>query len=188
MNKAKTMMNRSLIFTIAIIFGSTLQTNANPAPDSITLITEKNQTMSSLLENRTNMQETIAFMHEHISENAVFDMSMSNETLPSDMPSQNIQMSKSDYINSFIQGTHFVDDYKVTIKTIDVQLANDNKTAISKEIMTEEGVSLNPLNLKEEGKPFISTTSCTTLHKLDGEKAISVKAQCHTDTSFLNAA
>jgi hypothetical protein len=188
MNKAKTMMNRSLIITLALILGSALQTNANPAPDSITLITEKNQTMSALLENRARMQETIAFMHEHISENAVFEMSMSNETMPKDAQGQNIQMSKADYINSFIQGAHFVDHYKVSIKTIDVQLSNDNKTAVSKEIMTEEGVSLNPNNLQEEGKPFISTTSCTTLHQLDGEKAISLKAQCHTDTSFLTAA
>lgn len=185
MNKAQTIIKRSLIITFALILGSTLQTNAKPAPNSITLITEKNQTMSALLENRSEMQETIAFMHEHISENAVFEMSMSNETMPADMQGQNIKMDKADYINSFIQGTHFVDQYKVSIKTVDVQPSKDNKTAISKEIMIEEGLILNPRNLQEEGKPFISTTSCTTLHQLDGEKAISVKAQCHTDTSFL---
>lgn len=188
MNKAKTMINRSILFTIAIILGSSLNTNANPAPDTITLITEKNQTMSALLENRAAMQETIAFMHEHISENAVFEMSISNETMPADTQGQNIKMDKADYINSFIQGSHFVDKYKVSIKTVDVQPSQDNKTAISKEIMTEEGIILNPYNLQEKGKPFISTTSCTTLHQLDGKKAISVKAQCHTDTSFLTAA
>lgn len=163
----------------------TIQSHAKPATDGILLITEKHQEMSDLLTNRSAMQDTVAFLHEHISETAVFNMSMSNETLPEGAPQQNIQMSKTDYINSFIQGAHFVDDYKVSIKTVDVQVSNDPTIAISKEVMTEEGVSLNPYNLREEGKPFVSTTSCTTTHKIDGDKAIALKAECHTNTSFL---
>lgn len=187
MYKIKTITHRSLFFALIILIGTSIHSNARQTPDSITLITEKNQTLSELLENRAAIQETIAFMHNHISENAVFEMSMNNETMPKDIPNQNIKMDKVDYINSFIQGAHFVDEYKVSIKTIAVEPSDDQKTAISKEIMTEEGVILNPHNLQEEGKPFISTTSCTTLHQLEGGKAISVKAQCHTDTSFLNA-
>ncbi|NQZ14368.1 MAG: hypothetical protein HRT94_06080 [Alphaproteobacteria bacterium] len=187
-NVTKALIDKKFItFAVMItaLVGIVMQSHAKPATDGILLITEKNQTMSKLLENRGAMQDTITFLHEHISETAVFDMSMSNETMPEGAPQQSIQMSKADYINSFIQGTHFVDDYKVSIKTVDVQVSNDPTIAISKEVMTEEGVSLNPYNLREEGKPFVSTTNCTTTHKIDGDKAIAVKAECHTNTSFL---
>lgn len=188
----KTIMKKSALFTAIVVIGVFIQVNshisAKTSPDFTSLIKKQNDTMSALLENRSAIQDTIAFLHEHISENAVFEMSMSNETMPKEMLNKSIKMDKTAYINSFIQGTHLIDKYKVSIKTLDVQISPDSKTAISKEIMTEEGVSLNPYNLQEEGKPFISTTSCTTIHKLDNGKAISVKAKCHTDMSFLTSA
>lgn len=189
----KTVIKKSALFTLMAITGFIIQANAHhlnakTAPDLTTLIKEQNDTMSELLENKTSIQDAITFLHEHISNDAVFEVSMNNETMPKEMLGQSIKMDKAAYINSFIQGTHLIENYKVSIKTLDIKISNDNKTAISQEIMTEEGLSLNPYNLQEKGKPFISTTSCTTLHKLDGEKAISIKGKCHTDMSFLTAA
>ncbi|NCO02657.1 MAG: hypothetical protein GW903_00515 [Alphaproteobacteria bacterium] len=183
-------MKRAILLTIVTLIGltigSSLQTQASTAPDYLALISEKNKTMSSLLEDRSNMQETITFLHQHISETATFEMSMSNTTMPKDMLQQNIKMSKADYINTFIHGTHYVDDYEVSIETIAVQPANDGKSVISQEIMTEQGVALNPNDVKEAGKAFISTTKCITTHKIEGEKAVAVDAKCHTNTSFVN--
>jgi len=183
-------ITRIVLFTAAIYMGLALggiQTNATTPPNYMALIEEKNEKMSALLENRAQINDTVTFLHEHISEQAVFDMSMSNATMPKDAPQANIQMSKADYINSFIQGTHYVEDYHIDIKTVEVQPTNGGNSVMSKEIMTEQGVAMNPNDIKDPGKAFISTTKCVTIHEIKDEKAVSVRAKCHTDTSFLNA-
>ncbi len=183
-------ITRTILFTTAIYLGLALGgaiTHADTPPNYRALIETKNNTMSELLENRAKINDTVTFLHEHISDQALFDMSMSNATMPKDMPQQNIQMSKADYINSFIQGTHFIENYNVTIETVEVQPTGDGKNVVSKEIMTEQGLAMNPNDIKESGKAFISTTKCVTMHEIKNEKAVSIRAKCHTDTSFLNA-
>lgn len=165
-----------------------LNPSLSDASDSVItkdLIVEKNEKMEELLTKR-EPRETIQFLHNHIDEQAVFNIEMNNPTMPAAQTTNQFQMNKQDYINSFITGMHYVDDYRVSIKTQSIDIAADQKTAIVHEVMLEEGTMLNAQDPLKAGLPFSSKTNCTTRYTIQNGQMKSDQASCQTSTAEIN--
>lgn len=128
--------------------------------------------------NRTDDKEPLArFLHNHISEHARFDVSVDDHR----QQPRRLTLNKNDYINSYIQGTNFIRDYRASIETLSVDIDPATNHALSREIITEHGTILDPHNLQDvKGRPFISQTTCHTLHGLQNGKIVALGGQCHT--------
>lgn len=179
-------MLRALIILFVFIASAPLIANASQQKITSSLILEKNKEMQALLQKR-DPKQTIDFLHSHVSESAVFKVSFENTTLPKNMAQQNFEMDKAGYINSFLQGLHYVDEYNIKIDTKNIEIADNGQTAIVEESITEEGVMLNPDNVLATGIPFISNTSCKTIYTIANGVIQSDKAQCHTQTGEASA-
>lgn len=173
---------RKLIAFIAVAtaFIST-PTSANSVKITDGLIEAKNDQMANILTVR-NPQQTMNFLHYHISDEAVFQVSFENPFLPEGVDQKPMEMDKVSYIKTFIDGLHYVDSYKVDINTDVLQISEDGSAALVEEVMTEQGVMLNPNNLNMKGIPFVSQTTCQTYYTLNNGVVQSNKAQCKTET------
>lgn len=174
-------MARALIIALVFILSTSFIAQASQQRITDRLILEKNQQMQSLLQQR-DPRKTIDFLHSHISEEAVFQISFENSTMAKSVAQQSFQMDKKGYINSFIQGLHYVDQYNVKIDTKNIQISKNGKTATVEETIIEEGVMLDPNNILGAGIPFISKTSCKMIYGLNNGIVQSDKAECHTQT------
>lgn len=148
------------------------------------MIEGKFQTMATLMNDRQATQDAAAFFDSYVSPDAVFEMTADNPTIEQDIE---LTFGKNDYINSYIMGTNFVEDYQMDIKTVSVEISDDGKEAVSKEVITEQGVSTNPMEQNSQGQFFVSTTTCETHHALEGNKPVSTGGKCHTTTSLQDA-
>ena len=176
-----------LYAVIALVFILTIPLMANARQTGITsnLIIEKNEKMQDLLKQR-DPRQTMAFLHSHISHDATFNITVQNSSMPAEIQSNNLEMDKTDYINSFIKGLHYVDNYNINIETKNINIAENGQTAIAEEITIEEGVMLNPHNLLDSGIPFLSKTTCQTVYTLNDGIIQSDKASCHTETGEIS--
>jgi len=174
-------MIRALIIALVFILSTSFIAKASQHKITNQLIIAKNKQMQSLLQQR-DPRKTIDFLHSHVSEQAIFQVSFENTTMPTGNTQQQFQMDKASYINSFIQGLHYVDQYNVQIDTKNIQISQNGKTAIVEEIIIEEGVMLDPNNVLGSGMPFISKTSCKMVYGLNKGVVQSDKAECHTQT------
>lgn len=150
------------------------------------MIAEKNKAMITAM--NANKQEipAVKFLHNYISDDAEFEIKVNNTTAPKSVQNQTIEMNKTEYINSYIQGTDLIDNYNFDIKTLDTKYLPEKDIFVSNEILTETGTALNPYNLSEKGRDFISKTKCSTFHRLREGKLISIGANCKTDVSYSN--
>lgn len=118
----------------------------------------------------------ISFMHDHISDDAEITITVSNaatgETADKTPP---LEISKEDYINSFVHARPLIDYYKADVKMVDFRYDPKTNKAVTVEIMSERGVS---------ERAFNSSTKCITEHELRDDVLTSTKALCHTDISF----
>ncbi len=179
------MKHLSLLIAVIFCISNSLSVQANDNIITQTLIVEQNEKMEELLQKR-DPKETINFLHSNISENAEFNIQVNNPMAQTTQTKQSFKMSKADYINSFITGMHYVDKYDVDIKTSDIQISKDQKTATVIEVMIEEGTILNAQNLSNPGLPFLSTTTCTKIYKIEAGKMQSNQAFCKTQTGEIN--
>jgi hypothetical protein len=179
------MKHLSLLIAVIFCISNSLSVNANENIITQNLIVEKNQQMEDTLQKR-DPKATITFLHNNICDNATFNIQVNNPTLDVSQANQSFQMNKVDYINSFITGMHYVDQYDVSIETTNINISSDKKTATVIEVMTEEGVILNAQNLNNPGMPFLSTTTCTTTYKINAGQMQSDQAFCKTQTGAIN--
>lgn len=175
------------IAIVILLSMSTISPIAEASQQKITdkLILEKNQQMASLLKAR-DAYKTISFLHSHISEDATFQISFQNTSMPAEHQKNSMLMDKEAYINSFIQGLHYVDKYDIDIETADIEITEDGESATAKEVIVEEGVMLNPQDPLETGIPFLSTTTCHISYGLKDGLVQSEKARCHTESGEVN--
>jgi hypothetical protein len=149
------------------------------------MVAAQNDAMAQALNQREDRAQAMRFLHEAISADAQFHLTVVNPTLPAANQGQAFTMNKEDYINSYIQGTNYIADYKMEIQTIGFTFDAQSGEATSVEILTERGTALDPHTLAaDSGKPFVSTTTCKTRHSLDGEKLVSKSSDCRTEVSF----
>ena len=163
-----------------------LSTTAAHAGDAITqkMVEDKNAALAQLLNDRQNPAGSTQYMHEHISENAKFELTVSNPAMPQIASDQKIKMNKQDYINSYIQGPTFIANYRIAIKTTSFSYDEKTGQARSKDVITEHGTIQSPRPDVKQGKDMVSTTICETVHTLKDGKLATSGAQCHTDVSF----
>lgn len=177
---------RNFIFGLTGLIFLTTATSAFAADNKSVvlqkLIKAKNQKIEFLLNDKSTKQQAAAYLHEHISDKAVFTLSVLNPELAAGK--QSFEMDKTGYINTYIQGTNFIDNYSVDIKTVNMQPTEDENKAYSMEIMTERGTMIDPVTAGR-GKDFISQTTCRTLHSLENsEKVVAEGSECHTEVSY----
>lgn len=177
-------MKKIMIIT-AIVFSFGLIRPAFSETLSITpsLIAENNSEMETVLNQNGKVLSTIRYLYNHISNDAVFMVSVNNPSLsiPSD---QVFEMNKESYINTYIQGVNFIDQYSFHIETLGIEISSDSKEAATEELLTERGVMVNPYNPDSPGRKFVSSTRCTTLHAIVDGELVSKGGSCHTDVAF----
>ncbi|MCK6418477.1 MAG: hypothetical protein L6Q57_06010 [Alphaproteobacteria bacterium] len=111
---------------------------------------------------RTERAQAIRFMHEIIADQAQFVVKVSNPAFKT-ADVENLKLTKSDYINSFVQGTNFVDNYHVAFQTLD--MTEDGQGGAQAQILiTERGIMKDPYALQRPGQAFESRTLCQTSH------------------------
>jgi hypothetical protein len=158
-----------------------LKAQASNNLDLHTLVVEKNQQMEKLLQNR-DAKATINFLHNLVQENAVFDIELDNPTLTKKIGKNTIKIGKVDYINSFIQGLSYIDDYKVKINTNDIKVSADKKSVEVTETMVEHGV----IKRNKDPVSFNSKTTCVATYLVDESTLSYSKASCKTVTGATN--
>lgn len=179
-------MGIRFIFTICLFALLTVSTPAE-AGQSITkdMVTSKYQKMEALLNDRSQIVRAIRFMHNHIGENARFDMTVNNPLITGAVENQAMTIDKSGYINSYVQGGNFVDQYQLDIQTVAFEFNEAANAAFSKEIYIERGVAKDPMQLFQgPGRAFVSRTTCQTRHEMKNGVLMSTGSRCHTDVSF----
>lgn len=186
MVKGAFMKHLSLLISVIFCISNSLSAHADANLITQTLIVEKNQQLEETLKKRDAI-ETINFLHSNISDDATFQIEVNNLTREAISANHNFQMNKKDYINSFINGMHYIDEYDVSIKTTNIDIAPNQKTAIVTEVMIEEGVILNAQNLNNPGMPFLTKTTCSTTYTINVGQMQSNKALCQTQTGEINA-
>ena len=179
----------SRVFLLGLIAAFTVFAAPAHAADAITeaMVVEKNEALTRLLNDRKNPSGITHYMHEHISDNARFVMTVSNPVMPQIGKDQNFELSKQDYINSYIQGPAFITGYNVAIETRDFRFDAATGEAYSTDVIIERGTIASPRPDANSGKDMVSRTTCKTAHRLDGGKLKSAGGQCHTDVSFEEA-
>jgi len=145
------------------------------------MIKEKYAALETALNSRADYQKAIKALHEHISDDAKFRLTVTNPTLSETGKTPVMEMSKEDYINTYIQGSHYVTDYEMDIQTAKFEYDPQQHKAFTLDIMTERGTMPSELN---SGKPFISRTTCRTAHELREGNLVATASECHTDVSF----
>jgi hypothetical protein len=188
MPKISTLLSAWLLafFVLFILSAFMIPAHAG-TPRAITrdMVAAQNEAMAAALNRRDDRLQALHFLHEAISPDAHFHLTVVNPTLPQANQGQAFDMNKEDYINSYIQGTNFISGYKMEIRTIGFSFDPASGEATSVEIMTEQGTALDPRTLAAaEGKPFISTTTCKTTRRLDGDRLVAKSGDCRTEVSF----
>lgn len=167
----------SLVITVLTASGALAETG------DITkkMIDEKYAQLEKALNSRNDYGPAIKFLHDNISEDARFRVTVTNPTVAQSGKSPVMELTKQDYINTYIQGTHHVADYEMDITTAGFQYDPGRSQAFTLDIMTERGTMPNELN---DGKPFVSRTTCRTAHELREGSLVATASECHTDISF----
>ncbi len=159
---------------------------ATPAPagtQNITrdMVARNYERLEQALNNRGAFQDMVKALHEHIGDDARFKVTVSNP-VSGGQKSPVMELSKQDYINTYIQGTHYVVDYSVELETAAFQYDPQTDQAYTMDVMIERGTMMT--QRFDSGKPFISRTTCRTKHELQGEKLVATAGECHTAISF----
>jgi hypothetical protein len=147
------------------------------------MISKKNSEMEEILNRNEQRLAAIQYLHNHISEDARFRLTVNNPALPIG-PDQPFEMDKEMYINTYINGTNLIDNYTFDIETVSLETNADKNEAVTEDVLTERGVMMNPYNLSAPGKPFISRTRCKTRRAIENGQLISKGGACHTEVSF----
>lgn len=173
-------MFRLAFFSLILTIGTTTAAFAKSAAITEKMIADKYEKLEKALNDRSDAMAMIRTLHEHISDDARFRLTVTNPMAQSGK-SPVMEMNKQDYINTYIQGTHYVADYGIDIKTKRFEYNKEDGKAYTFDVMTERGRMMSDLN---DGKTFISRTSCRTMHELEGGHPVAKASECHTDISF----
>jgi hypothetical protein len=179
-------MTRLLVLLSLLLLSPAFIAEASQQKITNQLIIDKNNKMEALLKSR-DARKTIDFLHSHVSEQAEFQIKFKNAFMPDTAAEQGMILDKEKYIKSFIDGLHYVDSYNVNIETKSIEISENGQIAMSEEIMTEEGVMLNPQQPSAEGIPFLSRTTCRTMYTLENDTIQSQKASCYTETGKISS-
>jgi len=172
----------TLIFTLLLTLSQPGQ-SAEEANVDQQEVQQKFDTLEVLLSGKKDPQKAIKIFNSLITENAVFEVTSENAATPDYSVNKPVKLDKTQYINSFIQGTAFIDNYSIDIKVKSIQSEPDGKL-VSKTVMTERGELKDIRNFSAPGKPFISRTACDIEYN-GRKKELQIEgATCHTSVSY----
>lgn len=154
--------------------------HAGTAPVTEQTIGAQYDRLVKALNDRENPHQTVRTLHEHFSDDAEFRLTVSSAGTQGGK-SPVMKMDKQAYINTYIQGTHYISDYRVEIRTLRFEPGENPAEAYTLDLITERGLMPNAFN---EGKPFISRTTCRNRHELRADRLVTTAGSCHTDISF----
>lgn len=169
---------QALIF--AILTAAALPSLPAAAGDAVVtedMIRAEYDRMEAVLNDRGDAMKTIRFLHDRISDDAVFRLTVTNRTAQQEADRPALELNKQDYINTYVQGATFIADYQVEIQTVSFEYGQDQSEAYTKDIMTERGTMAG-------NRPFVSNTTCRTRHEIRDGKLVETAGECHTDISF----
>ncbi len=169
------------VFCLISLSTSSAATNERHVEE---MIAQKNAQMERVLNSEGGKIAVIRFLHEHISDDARFELTVNNPAMPAASGAQTFEMDKEAYINTFVQGTNFIDNYAVDIDTVQTRIEPETGEAVSEDVLVERGVMMNPYNMSAPGKLFESRTTCETRHVVEGGALISKGGICHTNVSI----
>lgn len=137
----------------------------------------------TMLNTQATPETMIEFLHNAIDNNAKIHMVISNHDTANTDKTE-IEISKADYINSYLYGPRQIGNYHADVKVSDIKINKQNKTASATETLTETGYVQNPKNYEDKGDEFTSQTVCTSHYSFDKNQAPVLKASnCKTDIS-----
>lgn len=146
-------------------------------------ITQYHGTFENLINNPETRQDFIIHLHNHIHHDAVFNNAVTSADNPMHLASSPQTLDKADYINSYIEGTNYIQDYALNIELVSISYGQSG-TIKAEEIFYESGQTLNPLEMDKEGQNFISTTRCTSLYHIENDQPMKTGATCHTQIHY----
>jgi hypothetical protein len=171
----------------AIVFIAILSTQPVSAAEIITkdMVVRNDAALVKALNERQNPGNIIRYMHDHISDDAKFTVTVSNPVSQINAP-RNFELNKQTYINSFVQGPTFIKNYKVSIQMVDFAYDPVSGEAHSTEAMTERGmiVSLKPGEAARGGKDMESRTLCKTTYNVRKGTLQVTGGVCSTNVSL----
>ena len=174
-------MTRILFLTLLLIIIAVQGAFAGTGTITKDMVTDKYAQLENALNNHDDAMETIQILHNYISDDALFRLSVTNPAVSKSEKSPILEMNKQDYINTYIQGAHTVSGYNMNIETQRFEYDQKTRQAYTLDVMTERGIMMSNLN---DGKPFISKTICRTQHEMQQGKLVATAGECHTDISF----
>lgn len=146
------------------------------------MITDKYAALEKALNDRDSYTKAIRLMHEQISDDATFRLTVTNPDSDNSGKSPVMEMNKQDYINTYIQGSHFIADYHMAIQSFGFEYDPATDEAETVDVMTESGMM--PTQFNDKGKPFVSRTTCHTRHAMRQGSLVATGSECHTDITF----
>lgn len=173
------------VLALTVLIASLNLGNASQAKDYKDVTLEKFAKMESALNDRQDYKGTIDFLHTYIDENAVLEMKFDNPTLPKAIQGQVIEMSKADYINSFVMGTSNIDQYEITIENRSIEFDVDRKTVRTINTFVESGQVVQISKPSKQPEPFNSITTCLYEHKFENNDLTLIRAECETKVGLM---
>lgn len=92
------------------------------------------------------------------------DVKIQVEVIDKKNTPKKLNISKKDYINSYIYGAYAVKDYNISITVDKVAFDPETQTLLAAETTVESGTKLNPWNAKEKGVDFTTKTTCYSFY------------------------
>lgn len=138
----------------------------------------------NILNEKGNPEKLMDFLHKSVSQDAKFSLEVHNPDQNQAAP--DMILDKAEYINSYLYGPRQIRNYKVQIKTMNVEWDEKAQAGTSKEIFLERGLTINPKDpLHSRGRAFTSQTSCTSVHGLNDQDQLVVKnSACKTEIFY----
>ena len=172
-----------LIATVAIFtsFAIAPASQSTSKDDTAQRIEQTYEQIRQLLSDRGNYREVAGLFHTLIDDQARFTMTLRDDLAPGRDAAQRFTLTKTDYINSYLQGMSFVQDHDLEVQIKDVALAHDGQSATVKETITETGMSVDPVNPKTVQRPFITVHECETKYDVSG-KSLKIKGSSCVST------
>lgn len=170
-----------LVFSMAFpVTGLDAASDLRTAPF---VIEQHFQQLEEALNNRRQPMQKVHVLHEQISDNAVFHMTVDNPALSAAQNDTGFEMGKADYINSFLLGGQHIADYKASIQVVSIDPDQRSGNVTSVILLEESGAVLDPFFTGRRGRDFLSRTVCTSVH---GRNLQIMSSACDTAVSYQN--
>lgn len=171
------------IITLALAFVIITTSHVQAQADISVGIAQNFDRMEHALNNANQPLEKINILHDMIKDDATIKVKVNNPVLSPSENAAELTLDKEAYINSFVIGGRYVNNYNAEIQTLAVKAADNKDEAVSVITLKETGAILDPHNLEKRGKLFISTTQCQSIH---GANLQITSSNCKTDVSFVS--